>query len=115
MDQETLNAILGQARGLLTALGAGLVTKGVLTVDQETQIITGVLGLLSFAIGMAWSWYAHKYAGPKRIATASAEAAKAAVAGMPAAQAAAQGASISGASDSTIDAARKATTTTVTP
>jgi hypothetical protein len=110
MDQETKAALLGQVRVILTALGGGLVTKGIITADQETAIITGILGILSIVAGAVWSWYQHKYLAPATIVSATSSTAAAMSGGAGPATAAAQGASISGASDSTVAAARSAAT-----
>jgi hypothetical protein len=110
MDQETKAALLGQARAILTALGGGLVLKGIVTTDQEQAIITGILGILSIIVGAAWSWYQHKYIAPAAIVSATSSTAAAMAGGAGPATAAAQGASISGASDSTVAAARTAAT-----
>lgn len=37
-------------RGVLLALGAGLVTKGYLSTDMLNEIVGGVIGLLSVAL-----------------------------------------------------------------
>jgi hypothetical protein len=110
MDQETKAALLGQVRVILTSLGGGLVAKGVITADQETAIITGILGILSIAAGAIWSWYQHKYLAPATIVSATSSTAAAMAGGSSPGTAAAQGASISGASDSTVAAARSAAT-----
>jgi hypothetical protein len=107
----TLDTFLSLVRAVMMAVGTSAATIGVGTSEQWAAIGGGVVALAS----LGWSLYHHAIIAPGRIVTASSEAAKAVAAGASVGQAAAQGASISGASDSTIDAARKATTTTVTP
>jgi hypothetical protein len=104
-----LDTFLSLVRAVMMAVGTSAATIGVGTSEQWTAISGGVLA----AASLAWSMYHHSVVAPARIVTASSETAKAMVAGTPAPQAAAQGASIAGASDATIAAARSATNPTV--
>ena len=61
MDDDTKQilqaAVAGLIRHAMTAAGGYLVSLGLLQADQTTEFVTIGLGIVSGAVGLAWSYY----------------------------------------------------------
>jgi uncharacterized membrane protein YfcA len=73
VDPVLQQALLGVLRHFLTGAGGVLVTTGYATNDEVTAVITSVIGVISFAVGVAWSWWQKRQAAKaKAVAVAAA-------------------------------------------
>jgi hypothetical protein len=58
----TLAQLTGLIRAILTAVGGGLVAKGILTSDTLTQGVEQIVSLVGAVVwlgGAVWSWYSN--------------------------------------------------------